>query len=276
MKKIFRFSEMIPYLLLFACTLSALFILVLIKTSRQSISQWSATQEISIFASADLSEDEKNVLTQTISSEAPSSKIEHYDQAKTKKMMVAELGLVTEPNEAYIDDLIPNLFLVRGMFSDSDVSNLVAQIKSLGGVEDIQWGSSWTQKLRPLIGFFANLAWVTFGAIFLFFYLLVSYLVLEMMKKDQKKYLIMSFLGATSFQIEKLVFKKLILFLSVCLFSSFILLWVSVDLLRSYTMFTLAMLSGFQLEMLSVSEMMLFLLFAFLVSFLSAKKSLTR
>ncbi|MFN7905932.1 MAG: cell division protein FtsX [Pseudobdellovibrionaceae bacterium] len=276
MKKIFGFSEMIPYLLLFACTLSALFILVLIKTSRQSISQWSATQEISIFASADLSEDEKNVLTQTISSESPSSQIEHYDQAKTKKMMVAELGLMTEPNEAYIDDLIPNLFLVRGMFSDRDVSNLVAKLKSLGGVEDIQWGSSWTQKLRPLIGLFTHLAWVTFGAIFLFFYLLVSYLVLEMMKKDQKKYLVMSFLGATSFQIEKLVFKKLVLFLSVCLFSSFILLWVSVDLVKSYTMSTLVMLSGFQLQMLSVSELMLFLSFAFLVAFLSAKKSLTR
>jgi cell division protein FtsX len=268
------FSEVIPYLLLFICTVSALFTLIFIKTAQQSLSSWIATQEISIFASSDLTEDEKARITQTVHIVSPSAQVTQMNQSQTQEMMIAELGLTAEASQASLGELIPNLFLVRGFFSDQDVEKLVEKTKVLAGVEDIQWGSSWVQKLKPVIGMFEKGAWVFFGGLFLFFHLLISYLILEMMKKDQNKYHIMSFLGATSFQIEKEVFKKLCLFLSVCLLSSILLVWVSIDYFRSNFASTLMLLSGIRVQMLTLMDLVLFMLFAFMIAFLSAKKSL--
>lgn len=274
LNRMFSFSEVIPYLLLFVCTVSALMILIFIKTSRQSISQWMSSQEISIFASADLTEDEKNTVTQTIETTNSKAQVEYLNQEQTKKMMSEELGLATDLPRATLNELIPNLFLVRGAFSQHDVEKLVEKIKALGGVEDVQWGSSWVQKLRPVVAFFEKSAWLLFGTVLLFFYLLISYLVLEIMKKDQNKYHIMSFLGATSFQIEILVFKKISLFLTVCFVSSLILVWMIIDLLQASAASTLTLFSGLHIQMLSMGEIVAFILCAFLFAFLSAKRSL--
>ena len=272
--KIFSFSEVIPYILLFVCTVSALMILIFIKTTRQSINQWMSSQEISIFASADMTEDEKKTVTVAIEQTNPQAHVEYLNQEQTKNMMIAELGLATDVPRATLNELIPNLFLVRGLFSEQDVEKLVEKVKTLGGIEDIQWGSSWVQKLRPVVIFFEKSAWLMFGTVLLFFYLLISYLVLEIMKKDQNKYHIMSFLGATSFQIEMMVFKKISLFLTVCFISSLVLVWFTVDFIRISAMSTLTMLSGLHVQMLSVWEIVAFILCAFLFAFLSAKRSL--
>lgn len=274
MKRVLSFSELIPYLLLFICTVSALLTLIFIKTTQQSLSAWMATQEISIFASSDLTDTEKESIVQTIRQTSPAAQITQMNQAQTQEMMVAELGLSSVANQASLSELIPNLFLVRGFFSDRDVEILVEKAKALAGVEDIQWGSSWVQKLKPVIGMFEKGAWILFGGLFLFFHLLISYLILEMMKKDQNKYHIMSFLGATNFQIEKEVFKQLCLFLSVCLLSSMLLVWVSVDFLKTNYASTLMVLSGIQIQMLSPIDLVIFTLLAFVFAFLSAKKSL--
>ncbi len=231
-------------------------------------------QEISIFASADLTEDEKGSIRKNIEITNPQAKVEYLNQEQTQNMMIEELGLAVDVPRATLAELIPNLFLVRGAFTQEDVEKLVEKIKTLGGVEDVQWGSSWMQKLRPVVAFFEMSAWILFGTVLLFFYLLISYLVLEIMKKDQNKYHIMSFLGATAWQIEILVFKKISLFLSVCFASSLVLVWVMADLIQASAASTFTLLSGLHFQMLSLSEIICFILCAFLFAFLSAKRSL--
>lgn len=275
LRRFFSVSDILPYVLLFICSFSAILILVMIKTTQNSISLWVATQEISVFAASDMTEDEKISVTRQISSMNPAAQMTHLNPDQTKEMMISELGLSTEISQASFGELIPNLFIIKGVFSEQDLNLLAQKIKGLPGVEEIQWGSSWAQKLKPFVRVFEQAAWVLFAGVFLFFHLLISYLVLEMMKKEQKKFHIMSFLGATTFQIEKEVFKCLSIFLVVCLTSSFLLIGAIFDVLQDAFSATLVVMSGFRIQMLSWDEVLLFVLFAFVFAFLSAKKSLT-
>lgn len=204
------------------------------KNMVRAFSNWTEAQEINVFVAADQTQSEKEGLERLIFQYFEKSEVQSLSSQQTFALLKNEFGENQMPSfQKEFVDQFPSLYLLkRKNEREMDFPSIVKEIRNLPGVEEASFGLSWIERLAPLL-------MGAQGLVLLFFFLLViavgfvlkSYIG-DRIRQSSETIRVMQFLGATRWQIQGPLFKRVIGMSSLALALAFLGAFFTVNYLN--------------------------------------------